>query len=53
MKEQTEEELEFAAYIGLDWADRTHVISLRCAGSEKSEHHELSHTQPSPKGRGE
>lgn len=44
MKEQTEEELEFAAYIGLDWADRTHVISLRCAGSEKSEHHELSHT---------
>ncbi len=42
MKEQ--ESIEFAAYIGLDWADRAHVIRLRCAGSEAVEQREVTHT---------
>jgi len=39
-----EESIEFAAYIGLDWADRTHVIRLRCAGSQAVEQREVTHT---------
>ena len=35
---------EFAAYIGLDWADSKHAISLRCADSHEAEHYELTHT---------
>jgi transposase len=38
------EQLAFAAYIGLDWADRKHVIRLCCAGRDEVEHHELTHT---------
>ena len=39
-----EESIEFAAYIGLDWADRAHVIRLRCAGSQAVEQREVTHT---------
>src|SRR5438128_11351422 len=39
-----EESIEFAAYIGLDWADRTHVIRLRCAGSQAVEQRAVTHT---------
>jgi hypothetical protein len=35
---------EFAAYIGLDWADRAHVIKLRGAGRQEVEPHEITHT---------
>jgi transposase len=34
---------EFAAYIGLDWANCKHAISLRCAGSSKIEAGEVEH----------
>jgi transposase len=39
----TQEQAEFGVYIGLDWADRTHVISLRSADSNKVERYELAH----------
>ena len=32
---------EFAAYIGIDWADKTHFVSLRAAGSQEVECHKL------------
>jgi transposase len=34
----------FAAFIGLDWADRKHDVCLRAAGQEKTEHKVLTHT---------
>lgn len=38
------ETLEFAAYIGWDWADKKHVINLRCAVSgAAAERHEVTH----------
>jgi len=42
MKEEAQEEREFGVYIGLDWADRTHVISLRRNGSKKMERYVLA-----------
>jgi transposase len=44
MKPETPEPEDFGAYIGLDWADRTHVISLRSAASNKVERYKLVHT---------
>src|SRR5437773_9644771 len=44
LKIMKEESIEFAAYIGLDWADRAHVIRLRCAGSQAVEQREVTHT---------
>jgi transposase len=43
MKQEEQKQNEFAAYIGLDWADRTHVISQRAAGTSKVEHYEIEH----------
>ena len=43
MKQEAAEQQEFGAYIGLDWADRTHVISLRGTDSGKVEHYQLVH----------
>jgi len=43
MKQEGQEQQEFGAYIGLDWADRTHVISLRGTDSGKVEHYQLVH----------
>jgi transposase len=43
MKQEGQEQQEFGAYIGLDWADRTHVISLRGTDSGKVEHYQLAH----------
>src|SRR5258708_14721015 len=43
MKQEGQQQQEFGAYIGLDWADRTHVISLRGTDSGKVEHYELVH----------
>ncbi len=43
MKQEAPEQQEFGAYIGLDWADRTHVISLRGTDSGKVEHYQLVH----------
>jgi len=42
MKQEGHEQQVFGAYIGLDWADRAHVISLRSADSGKVEHYELA-----------
>lgn len=39
---KTDEPIELAAYIGLDWADKQHAISLRAAGSKKVERLKLA-----------
>lgn len=41
MKQEEQKQREFAAYIGLDWADRTHFISLRCAGADVLEQQQI------------
>jgi hypothetical protein len=38
---------EFAAFVGIDWADATHDICLQAAGSEKQGSSILAHT-PEP-----
>jgi len=43
MQEEAQKQEEFGAYIGLDWADRTHVISLRVTASKQVERYELAH----------
>ena len=40
----TQTEPEFAAFIGIDWADRKHIWSLQTADSEQRESGELEHT---------
>jgi len=35
---------EFAAFVGLDWADAKHDVCLQAAGSTKREHCILEHT---------
>jgi len=42
MNPQTEQE-PFAAYIGIDWADKTHFVSLCEAGSQVVERYKLEH----------
>jgi len=37
-------EPEFAAFIGIDWADQKHIWCLQTAGSEQRESGELEHT---------
>lgn len=44
MTKEAQKQQEFGAYIGLDWADRTHVISLRSADSNKVERYQIKHT---------
>jgi len=38
------QEPQFAAFVGIDWADQKHVWCLQAAGSEKRESGELVHT---------
>ena len=40
----TQPEPEFAAFIGIDWADQKHIWCLQTAGSEQRESGELEHT---------
>ena len=40
----TQQEPEFAAFIGIDWADQKHIWSLQTADSEQRESGELEHT---------
>lgn len=42
--ESVKQEPQFAAFIGIDWADKKHVWCLRAVGSEKRESGELEHT---------
>ena len=35
---------EFAAFVGIDWADAKHDVCLQAAGSETRESHVLAHT---------
>ena len=42
--EFVKQEPQFAAFIGIDWADKKHVWCLRAMGSEKRESGELEHT---------
>jgi len=37
-------EHDFAAFIGIDWADAKHDVSLQVAGADKIEHRVLKHT---------
>jgi transposase len=39
-----EQEPQFAAFIGIDWADQKHVWCLQAAGSQRRESGELEHT---------
>src|SRR5438477_1292367 len=41
----TQTEPEFAAFIGIDWADQKHIWSLQTADSEQRESGELEHTR--------
>lgn len=41
---KNQDQLEFAAFIGIDWADRQHVWALREAGSATAEYGQLDHT---------
>lgn len=38
------QEPKFAAWVGIDWADRKHVWCLQSAGSEQRERGELEHS---------
>jgi len=42
--ESVKQEPPFAAFIGIDWADKKHVWRLQAVGSEKRESGELAHT---------
>src|SRR5215475_14456245 len=42
--ESIQPEPEFAAFIGIDWADQKHIWCLQAAGSEQRESGELEHT---------
>ena len=42
--ESVTQEPQFAAFIGIDWADKKHVWCLQAVGSEKRESGELEHT---------
>ena len=42
--EFAKQEPQFAAFIGIDWADKRHVWCLQAMGSEKRESGELKHT---------
>jgi hypothetical protein len=41
MNNQLNPPVEFAAWIGLDWSDRNHAISLRVEGSQQLESHNV------------
>src|SRR3984893_6158114 len=42
--ETARQEPQFAAFVGIDWADQKHVWCLQAAGSEKRDSGELEHT---------
>ena len=42
MKQETQEQ-EFGAYVGIDWADRMHVVSMRAGNKRAVERCELPH----------
>ena len=42
--ESVKQEPQFAAFIGIDWADKKHVWRLQVAGAEQRESGELEHT---------
>jgi transposase len=43
----SKDSVEIAAFVGLDWADQKHVITLQEAGSEAKERFKLDHTPES------
>lgn len=43
MRHEEKPQIEFAALIGLDWADQEHVLCMQCAANDKVEHHKLNH----------
>ena len=43
-QKSAEQKAQFAAYVGIDWADREHVWSLQVAVTGKREHGEVGHS---------
>ena len=39
----TATDLEYAAFVGIDWSDRKHDVCLQAAGGKKHEFSELAH----------
>lgn len=39
--------VEIAAFVGLDWADQKHVVTLQEAGTEQKDRFTLDHTPQS------
>jgi hypothetical protein len=44
VKQSLDRQPEFAAYAGIDWADRDHVWSLQVAATGKREQGEVEHS---------
>ncbi len=42
--DQLKQKPQFAAFVGIDWADQKHVWCLQAAGSQRRESGELEHT---------
>lgn len=49
-KQSTDKEPEFAAYMGIDWADKKHVWSLQVAATGKREEGEVEHSPEAVEG---
>jgi len=43
-KQSTDDKVQFAAYVGIDWADQKHVWSLEVAATGKREEGEVEHS---------
>ena len=44
MSTTDQHQLEFAAFVGIDWADRQHVWALSAVGSSRIEQGQMAHT---------
>lgn len=47
MKRESEEQIDFAAFVGLDWADQQHAVCLQASGSTKAENFVVKQTAES------
>ena len=43
-QQSADEKAQFAAYVGIDWADQKHVWSLQVAATGKREHGDVGHS---------
>ena len=47
MRIEHEDQIDFAAYVGLDWADQEHAVCLQASDSAKVETYVIKQTAPS------